>query len=201
MPWDYRPWGCGSGKKGSCNSGWIQFEICEDDLNNVGYFNKTYEEAVQLTAYLCKMYNLDPKGTVDFNGVKVPVILCHADAYQLGLGSNHADVLHWFKKYGKTMDDVRNDVAKLLTSSQIQINPTEEEEEMTQEQFNTMMNAWITEQAKKEPGTWSKEARDWGEKNGLITGDDTGSKMYKKFITREEFITVLYRALHRMFID
>ena len=21
MPWNYRPWGCGSGKKGSCNSG------------------------------------------------------------------------------------------------------------------------------------------------------------------------------------
>lgn len=197
MPWDYRPWGCGSGKKGSCNSGWIQFEICEDDLNNADYFNKTYEEAVQLTAYLCKMYNLDPKGTVDFNGVKVPVILCHADAYKLGLGSNHADVLHWFKKYGKTMDDVRNDVSKVLSS----INPTEEEEEMTQEQFNTMMNTWIAEQAKKEPGTWSKDARDWGEKNGLITGDDAGSKMYKKFITREEFITVLYRALHRMFID
>ena len=27
MPWDYRPWGCGSGSKGSCNNGWIQFEI------------------------------------------------------------------------------------------------------------------------------------------------------------------------------
>lgn len=27
MPWDYRPWGCGSGSKGSCNSGWMQFEI------------------------------------------------------------------------------------------------------------------------------------------------------------------------------
>jgi hypothetical protein len=27
LPWNYRPWGCGSGSKGSCNSGWIQFEI------------------------------------------------------------------------------------------------------------------------------------------------------------------------------
>ena len=27
MPWNYRPWGCGSGSKGSCNSGWMQFEI------------------------------------------------------------------------------------------------------------------------------------------------------------------------------
>jgi hypothetical protein len=27
MPWDYAPWGCGSGSKGSCNNNWIQFEI------------------------------------------------------------------------------------------------------------------------------------------------------------------------------
>ena len=27
MPWNFRPWGCGSGSKGSCNYGWIQFEI------------------------------------------------------------------------------------------------------------------------------------------------------------------------------
>jgi hypothetical protein len=23
LPWTYRPWGCGSGSKGSCNTGWI----------------------------------------------------------------------------------------------------------------------------------------------------------------------------------
>ena len=34
MPWDYAPWGCGAGWRGSCNDGWIQFEICEDDIFN-----------------------------------------------------------------------------------------------------------------------------------------------------------------------
>lgn len=34
MPWNYRPWGCGSGAKGSCNNDWIQFEICEDGLTD-----------------------------------------------------------------------------------------------------------------------------------------------------------------------
>ena len=43
MPWNYRPWGCGSGKNGSCNNGWIQFEICEDALNDRDYFNKVYK--------------------------------------------------------------------------------------------------------------------------------------------------------------
>ena len=116
MPWNYRPWGCGSGSKGSCNSGWIQFEICEDALTDKSYFDKVYNEGVEITAYLCKMYNLDPKGTVTVNGVKVPVILDHATSYKLGMGGNHGDVQHWFKKYGKTLDDVRNDVAKLLSA-------------------------------------------------------------------------------------
>lgn len=114
MPWDYKPWGCGSGNKGSCNDGWVQFEICEDDLNNETYFTQVYRLAVELTAYICDMYDLDPFGTVNVNGVKVPVITCHAESYQYGMGGNHGDPLHWFVKYGKDMDDVRNDVKKVL---------------------------------------------------------------------------------------
>lgn len=126
MPWDYRPWGCGSGKKGSCNNGWIQFEICEDNLNDESYFNQAYKEACEITAYLCNMYNLNPHGTVTMNGVKVPAILCHADSNKLGFGTAHSDVYNWFKRYGKSMDDVRNDVAALMktTSSKPEI-PTE----------------------------------------------------------------------------
>ena len=114
MPWDYAPWGCGKGSKGTCNDGWIQFEVCEDALNDKTYFDKIYKEACELTAYLCDMYNIDPCATVKHNSVTVPTILCHADSYKLGLGSNHGDILHWFKKYGKTMDDVRNDIKKLM---------------------------------------------------------------------------------------
>lgn len=114
MPWDYRPWGCGSGKKGSCNNGWMQFEICEDSLTNKAYFEAVYKEACELTAYYCKMYKLDPLGTVNYNGLQVPVILDHQSACKLGLGSNHADVMHWFGRYGKDLDDVRKDVAALM---------------------------------------------------------------------------------------
>lgn len=114
LEWNQKPWGCGSGSKGSCNSTHVQFEICEDGLSNKDYFNKVYKEACELTAYICEMYNLDPMGYTTLNGVKVPVILCHQDSYKLGLGSNHGDIYHWFKKHGKDMDDVRNDVAALM---------------------------------------------------------------------------------------
>lgn len=117
MPWNYRPWGCGSGNKGSCNNGWIQFEICEDGLNDATYFNKVYKEACEITAYLCKMFNIDPNGTVNMNGVSVPTILCHADSHALGLGSNHGDVNHWFPKFGKSMATARADVAALMKTS------------------------------------------------------------------------------------
>lgn len=114
MPRDYRPWGCGSGSNGSCNTGWIQFEICEDGLNDKEYFEKVYKEACELTAYLCKVYGIDLKGSVKVGGVMVSSILCHADSHKLGLGSNHGDVLHWFTKFGKNMDFVRADVAALI---------------------------------------------------------------------------------------
>ncbi len=114
MPWDFRPWGCGSGSKGSCNTGWIQFEICEDDLADKEYFDKVYKEACELTAYLCKLYDIDPNGTVEYKGVNVPTILCHYDSYKLGLGSNHGDIDHWFPKFGKSMATVRKDVSALL---------------------------------------------------------------------------------------
>ncbi len=117
MPWDYKPWGCASGNKGSCNNGWIQFEICEAALTDANYFKAVYKEACELTAYLCDLYNIDPKGSVNVNGVNVPTILCHADSYELGMGSNHSDVYHWFSKHNKTMEDVRNDVFELMGKS------------------------------------------------------------------------------------
>ena len=119
MPWNYRPWGCGSGKNGSCNDGWIQLEICEDDLKNKDYFSLVYKETCEIVAYLCKLYKIDPNGSILHNGIKVPTILCHQDSYKLGLGSNHKDIYHWFSKYSKDMATVRNDVKKLIDNTTI----------------------------------------------------------------------------------
>ena len=146
MPWNYRPWGCGSGSKGSCNNGWIQFEICEDALTDKTYFEAIYKEACEITAYLCKKFNLDPKGTVTVNNVKVPVILCHKDSNTLGMGSNHGDVLHWFPKHGKDMDDFRNDVANLLK-------PAETKPATTKSKFKVGDAVQVKEGAKWDSGS------------------------------------------------
>lgn len=109
LPWNMRPWGCGKGRKGSYNDTHIQFEICEDGLTDKTYFTKVYNEAVELCAYLCKTYPT----------IKVENIVCHQEAYQLGYGTNHIDVLHWFPKFGKTMDNFRSDVKSKLNSGYV----------------------------------------------------------------------------------
>ena len=141
MPWNYRPWGCGSGSKGSCNDGWIQFEICEDDLNDEEYFNEVYNEAVELTAYLCKMFNLNPNGEVNFKGVDIPVLTCHADSCKLGFGSNHGDINHWFPKFGKSMETVRDDVSRLL-SSNVETPKHEVEDKPNVEELYRVRKSW-----------------------------------------------------------
>lgn len=117
MPWDYRPWGCGSGSRGNGNDVYIQFEICEDGLSEKSYFDACYAEACEMTAYLCRMFGIDPQGTFTYNGLTLPTITDHAGSNALGIGTAHGDVQHWSRRYGKTMENVREDVAALLSGN------------------------------------------------------------------------------------
>lgn len=80
-----------------------------------------------------------------------------------------------------------------LKVSQEPVNPEENKEDnMTQDQFNAMMNNWISQQAAKEPHEWSAEARKWAEENNIITGTGAGFS-YLAGCDREMVITFLYR--------
>lgn len=57
------------------------------------------------------------------------------------------------------------------------------------------MDNYLLDLAKKAPSDWSQEARAYAEERNLIKGDGV-NKMYKKFVTREEMIEVLYRVIH-----
>lgn len=188
MPWNFRPWGCGGGKKGSCNTGWIQFEICEDNLKDPVYFKQAYTEACEITAYLCKMFNINPHGTSKIAGVDCPTILCHQDSYRLGLGGNHSDVYNWFNNFGYTMDNVRNDVAKLMK---------EDDEMLTYDQWKDYMLQYRNELRDNDCGTWSKEARDFVIKNKIFAGSGTDAEgqpnfMWEDMLTREQCAQLLY---------
>lgn len=202
MPWNYRPWGCGSGKKGSCNNGWIQFEICEDGLTDPDYFGKIYQEACEITAYLCKLYGIDPHGTVNVNGMAVPTILCHQDSYRFGLGSNHGDVLHWFPRFGKSMETARDDVAALIAASEEE-NNMPNPDDASYEAFKKNMGQYRSELQDNDCGTWSQEAREWAISTGLFAGsgngpDGTPNYMWADMLTREQAAQLFYRFAQMM---
>ena len=116
LPWNHRGWHAGTGTSGgSANNTHIAFEICEDGLADATYFAQVYTEAVELTAMLCKTYDLNPLAD--------GVVICHSEGYQRGVASNHADVMHWFPKFGKSMDTFRADVSKAMTPAQVKPQP------------------------------------------------------------------------------
>ena len=74
--------------------------------------------------------------------------------------------------------------------------PVYEEETMTQQQFNAMMENYLCGLADREPSAWSAQARAWAEENGILMGDETGRKQYKSFLTREQLVVILQRLQH-----
>ena len=119
LPWNHRGWHCGSGSKGSGNNTHIGVEMCEpacirytsgsnftcSDLAAArAVAKRTYEAAVELFAYLCKQYNLNPAAD--------GVIISHREGHSRGIASNHGDPEHLWKGLGLgyTMDGFRKDV-------------------------------------------------------------------------------------------
>lgn len=152
LPWTMLGWHAG----GSANNTHIGFEICEDGLTDKAYFNAVYREAVELCAYLCREYSLTEKN-----------IICHSEGYRLGVASKHGDVEHWFPKHGKTMDDFRADVKKLLDEPTVSV-------------------------SLDGVSDWARDAVEWAVSLGIIKGDGNSLRP-KDPITREEMCVVLKR--------
>lgn len=123
LPWDHRGWHCASGSKGSANNTHIGVEMCEpSSIKYVGGATvkvtdmahakacvaRTYKSAVELFAYLCKKFNLNPLGD--------GVILSHKEGHARGVASNHGDPEHLWTQLGTgyTMNGFRKDVAAAM---------------------------------------------------------------------------------------
>lgn len=115
LPWTHRGWHCGSTANGThigiemCEPDCIKYTsgakfTCSDTTKAKAIVERTYKSAVELFAYLCKEYDLNP--------LSDGVILSHSEGYAKGVTSNHADPEHLWKglKLPYTMDGFRKDV-------------------------------------------------------------------------------------------
>lgn len=120
LPWEHRGWHAG----GSANNTHIGIEMCEPDCIKYStganftcsnttrakeMVTRTYNSAVELFAYLCNLYGLNPLAD--------GVIIAHNEGYKRGVASNHADPDHLWKGLNLpyTMDGFRKDVKAAMT--------------------------------------------------------------------------------------
>lgn len=113
LPWDMRCWISGKGKNGNANRlGYIGFEICEDDRTDLIYFNQSVMgAAVNLTAHLCQIMGVRPDDVLErYAEGDALAVMDHSELAARGLASNHADITHWLRVFGKRMNDFRREV-------------------------------------------------------------------------------------------
>ncbi len=122
LPWDHRAWHGG----GSSNNTHIGVEMCEpacikytkgasfscgDKEAAMAVVRRTYQAAVELFAFLCREFGLNPLAD--------GVIVSHKEGHTRGIASGHGDPDHLWKglKSGYTMDRFRADVAAMVEAA------------------------------------------------------------------------------------
>jgi len=150
LPWDYRAWHCG----GEANNTHIGVEMCEPScLRYTGgaaficsnadaareVVSRTYHAAVELFAFLCKQYNLNP--------LQDGIIISHKEGHDRGMASAHGDPEHIWNQLntGYTMDTFRAEVEHVMKEG---ISVEEEVQKGTQQPAADM----ITGPAEIRPG-------------------------------------------------
>lgn len=150
LPWDHRGWHGG----GSSNNTHIGVEMCEpacikyvsgssftcsDTATAKAVAKRTYEAAVELFAYLCKKYSLDPLAD--------GVIISHREGHSRGIASNHGDPEHLWNQLGMgyTMTTFRNAVkAQMAADTKEETPATSDEETIWNYLYGKLGNAYGT---------------------------------------------------------
>lgn len=139
LPWEYKGWHCG----GSGNNMYIGVEMCEpssirysggaaftcsDEAAALAVVKRTYNAAVQLFAFLCKQYNLDPLAD--------GVIISHNEGHKRGVASGHGDPEHLWNGLhsGYTMDGFRQAIKAAMGTAPRAAEKKSEEKCAVQEQ-------------------------------------------------------------------
>lgn len=129
LPWNHRGWHCGA----SGNNTHIDVEMCEpacirytsgsnftcSDLTTArAVAKRTYEAAVELFAFLCKQYGLNPLGD--------GVLISHREGHSRGIASNHGDPEHLWNGLGMgyTMNGFRKAVKAAMDGGTVDTGKT-----------------------------------------------------------------------------
>lgn len=119
LPWDHRGWHCGGDANSThigvemCEPGCIRYKggaafTCSNREEAMDTVNRTYRTAVELFAFLCGKYGLNP--------LEDGVIISHREGHDRRVASAHADPDHLWKglESGFSMEGFRKDVSAAM---------------------------------------------------------------------------------------
>lgn len=146
LPWNHRGWHGG----GNSNNTHIGVEMTEPDTikyvggavwketgdgaNTKAHVLATYKHAVELFAFLCTMFSLNPMAD--------GVILSHSEGHKRGIASNHGDVEHLWSRFGLSMDQFRKDIKDAMkTEETVSLTPIMGTALATEEQMENYIKA------------------------------------------------------------
>lgn len=229
LRWNYRGWHCGSGSKGytySANNTHIGVEMCEssyikytsgtkftilDKAKAQAHCSTAYNSAVELFAFLCDKYKLNP----------LTAIISHREGAQRGIASGHGDPEHYWTGLGMsyTMDGFRADVKAALDAlhapapapAPAPVTAPTEPDTLTRadvvaifnENFAGVYKDFQSTLQDNDAGEWSATQRAYAIDHGLIAGigklpDGTPNYAWQDNVTREQLVVFLYRAFRHI---
>lgn len=164
----------------------ITIEVASDKTHPYAITDAAYQALIKLLVDICKRN-------------KIKKLLWKGDKNLIGKVSQQNMTVHrWFANKACPGDYLYSRHGKIADAVNAQLSK-EDEEMISQEEFNEMLKNGLASMRKElqdnDASAWSKEARDWAVKNGIIGGssDKQFNGMYEDFPTREQLIVMLYR--------
>lgn len=119
-----------------------------------------------------------------YAGIEISDEDVYSEGHTRGIASNHGDVMHWFPRHGKNMDDFRAEVARLIKNQS-----GKDELDMTKEELVSCAGTGDN------PSGWAREHTEYCKQKGIFAGDGAGNYGWQQPITREAVATIVHRAL------
>lgn len=126
------------------------------------------------------------------NGIEK--LLWEGDSSLIGqIDRQNMTVHRWFANKACPGDYLYNLHGDIAAGVNLMLQNNKEEETLDYEAFKQLWLELRSELQDNDAWDYSQEARDWAVEQGLISGGGDDNMMWEDFLTREQFVTVLYR--------
>ena len=170
----------------------ITIEVASDTFSPYAVTSAAYNALIELVADICKR-----------NGIKK--LLWQGDKSLVGqVDKQNMTVHRWFANKACPGDYLYNRHGQIANEVNQRLNAKndKEDDDMDVVRFKELWAEMRKELQDNDSGAYSEAARNWALNTGLIAGNGTingqPNCMWQDFLTREQFVTVLYRFAQLM---